>query len=182
MTWNCQKNNTVFDNTSTWSTTYCKLIINLCNVSLINAMRALTIAQSKKYTQSFQTSTKLKAKITYELHYENETTKLKVDWLMTDRSNFRTVETRLNAINVSLPAKFCERTHSATKIITKKVFVSRDIKANLKELHKTGNAQIEANTTKNIWQSQPSGRHFVFIPQTPKHAGRTFHMQKRLIS
>lgn len=60
---------------------------------------------------------------------------------MTDRSNFRTVENRLNAINVSLPAKFCERTHSATKIITKKVFVSRDIKANLKELHKTGNAQ-----------------------------------------
>lgn len=60
--------------------------------------------------------------------------------------NVRMTRTRLNAINVSLPAKFCERTHSTWKTNTKKAFVSSDIRVNLKELHKTGNAQIPRKT------------------------------------
>lgn len=56
------------------------------------------------------------------------------------------IETQLNSINVSLPAKFCERKHTTWKMDTKKDFLSRDIKVNLKELHKTGNPQIPKRT------------------------------------
>lgn len=62
---------------------------------------------------------------------------------MTDGSLVRG-STRLDIF--SLPAKFCERRHATWKIDTKRDFLSRGIRVNLKELYKSGKPQISRRT------------------------------------
>lgn len=82
------------------------------------------------------------------------------------RQNFRVSQLlKQNSIKVPSPAKLSERTHATRKINTTIAFLAFDIKVSLKEPHRS--------LHKKHWKWKRSIRHFVFIPQMLRHAGKT---------